>query len=99
MNKKLNEASRLRGVPSVGTELRMPDNMPPLFPEITCTEATGIANEFLRQGATDKSGLSLLWHIGDEDGDHLPDCPTWQRIETAWLKKSGAFSNLQNNLL
>lgn len=75
MNKKLNEVSRLRGVPSVGTELRMPDNMPPLFPEITCTEATGIANEFLRQGATDKSGLSLLWHMGDEDGDHLPDCP------------------------
>lgn len=75
MNKKLNEASRLRGVPSVGTELRMPDNMPSLFPEITCTEAMGIANEFLRQGATDKSGLSLLWHMGDEDGDHLPDCP------------------------
>lgn len=75
MKKKLNDAMRVRQVPSVGTDLRLPDNFPSLFPEITCAESIAIAKEFTRQGAIGKKGFSLLWHMGDEEGDHLPDCP------------------------
>jgi hypothetical protein len=77
MKKTLNDATRLRQVPSVGTDLRLPDNLPSLFPEITCTEAIEIAEEFTREGEIDKKGFSLLWHMADEvgEGDHLPDCP------------------------
>ena len=75
MNKRLNEASRLRGVPSVGTELMLPDSMPSLFPETTCTEAIGIAEELIEHGALDKRGIHLLWHMGGKDDEHLPECP------------------------
>jgi len=75
MKKTLNDAMRLRQVPSVGADLRLPDNFPSLFPEITCAEAIAIAEEFTRQGAIGKKGFSLLWHMADKDNEHLPECP------------------------
>ena len=75
MNKTLDNLSRIFNVPSLGTELMLPANMPPVFPAISCKKAETVFNIFAKEKSMGKEGLSLLAHLYDFDDPHEDSCP------------------------
>lgn len=97
--KTLNGAMRIRSFPSVDTEPTLPNNLPSLFPEITCPEAIEIAEEFIRQARLTKK-VFICYGIGvtrPGRGTACRTAPAGRRIGCTWPLIFGVSSTLQRD--